>query len=265
MTAAVARVATAADHPLMIGYAQHCHARGVSDRALRDRLRLARRFLEVHPDLAAWMARPLPARLTDLRRIRAWPLISFAILTGRLSADLDLLVAKDLGGFGVTAEQLFPTDYAAAYEAAGRLGWAPGWTNAVLRESLAVVCAWRQRTMTELTAEDLTAFDQAMATSAVATISTRKAYRARLHSLHQLLFELRVLDDPPQRRRRAGSMAERLQAVAAPEIRRAMLRYLDTRAAVLRPTTISSLCDSLIVFGEFLGEAYPQIRTLRHL
>lgn len=265
MTAAVARVATTADHPLMVGYVGHCKAMTVSDRALRDRLRLARRFLEAHPDLDAWMTRPLPARLTDLRRIRAWPLISYAILSRRLVVDLDLLVAKGLGGFGATAEQLFAADYEAAYQAAGRLGWTPGWTNAVLRESLVVVCAWRQRTMTELTTADIAAFDDAMAVSTVASISTRRAYRARLHSLQQLLFELRVLDTPPQRRRRAGSLAERLEAVPACEIRRVMLRYLDTRATVLRPTTVSSLCDSLIVFGEFLGAAYPDITSLRHL
>jgi integrase len=265
MSAAVARVAFAADHPLMVGYVQHCRGLTVSDRALRDRLRLARRFLEVHPNLDVWMARPLPARLTDLRRIRAWPLLCYAILSRRVAVDLDLLVAKDLGGFGATAERLFPADYEAARSAAGRLGWTPGWTNAVLRESLAVVCAWRGRTMTELTAADIAAFDDAVAASTVATVWTRRAYRARLHSLQQLLFELRVLDAPPQRRGRAGSVAERLHAVPAPEIRRAMLRYLDTRAAVLRPTTISSLCDSLIVFGEFLGAAHPEITSVRQL
>jgi hypothetical protein len=65
VTAAVARVATTADHPLLAGYVAHCRALQVSDRALRDRLRLARQFLACHPDLDAWMARPL---------VPAWPI-----------------------------------------------------------------------------------------------------------------------------------------------------------------------------------------------
>ena len=116
--AAVARIATVADHPLMAGYAEHCQhlvdTGRITDRARRDRLRLARRFLEQHSDLHAWMSRTTAARLSDLRRIKAWPLLSFAILTGRLAVDLDLLLAKDLGGFGHTTEALFAEDYAIA-------------------------------------------------------------------------------------------------------------------------------------------------------
>lgn len=142
MTAAVARQATPTDHPLIVGYAEFCQALSLSDRALRDRLRLARRFLEVHPDLTAWMARPLDARLADLARIRAWPLVTYAILTARVPVDLELLVAKDLGGFGRAAERLWPDDFTAARLAAARLGRVPNWTDAVLRECLALVIAW---------------------------------------------------------------------------------------------------------------------------
>jgi integrase len=60
VTAAVARVATPDDHPLMAGYAAHCRSLPISDRALRDRLRLARRFLEHHPDLVFQTERGTP-------------------------------------------------------------------------------------------------------------------------------------------------------------------------------------------------------------
>jgi hypothetical protein len=69
MTAAVARWGTHADHPLVEDYARFCHELGVTDRALRDRLRLARAFLGQHRDLDAWLARPTRARLADLQRI----------------------------------------------------------------------------------------------------------------------------------------------------------------------------------------------------
>ena len=45
MTAAVARVATMDDHPWLACYVDHCQRAGVSDRALRDRLRAARVLL----------------------------------------------------------------------------------------------------------------------------------------------------------------------------------------------------------------------------
>jgi len=82
VTAAVARVATPDDHPLLDGYAAWCHTLGVSDRVLRDRLWQARQFLAAHPDLDAWMRRPVAARLADLGRIRAWSLVTYLILTG---------------------------------------------------------------------------------------------------------------------------------------------------------------------------------------
>jgi hypothetical protein len=53
MTAAVARWATEDDHPLIDAYARFCRDLALSDRALRDRLRLARAFLVQHPDLEA--------------------------------------------------------------------------------------------------------------------------------------------------------------------------------------------------------------------
>lgn len=158
MTAAVARVATPDDHPLVRGYVAYCRSLPVSDRALRDRLRLARRFLEHHPDLDAWMTRPVRARLADLRRIRAWPLISYALLAGRVRVDLDLLVAKDLGGFGRTAEVMFAADVAHARQACARLGWSPRWTLDITRECLPLVLAWCGRPMRELSTADLDAF-----------------------------------------------------------------------------------------------------------
>src|SRR4051794_18553612 len=48
-------------------------------------------------------------------------------------------------------------------------------------------------------------------------------------------------------------------------IARVMLRYLQARAAVLRPSTVSSLCDALTVFGEHLTVTHPEITSLRQL
>ena len=117
-------------------------ALGLCDGGLRDRLSLARAFLGVHPDLDAWMARPLPARLTDLRRIRAWPLLCYLALEGAIRLDIDLLLAKNQGGFGLTAERYWPADFEQARGVATRLGWAPNWTRDVVRECLPLVLVW---------------------------------------------------------------------------------------------------------------------------
>ena len=64
MTAAMlARLATDHDHRLVDGYARYCQnlidAGMMSDRARRDRLRLARQFLDQHPEvpLYGWRGR----------------------------------------------------------------------------------------------------------------------------------------------------------------------------------------------------------------
>lgn len=265
MTAAVPRVATAGDHPFLDGYVAHCRLLGVGDRALRDRLRIARRFFEAHPDLGAWMARPLPSRLEDLRRIRAWPLLTHAILSGRVVVDLDLVLAKDLGGFGMAAEVLHREDFGAGREAAARLGWAPGWTNAVLRECLALVIAWTGKKMSELTEDDLSRFRDSVKESAHTPRSSKKTYGSRVFSLHQLLYELGVLDRPPERGPVSSGPEGWLDAVPQPELRQTLLRYLNVRAAVLKPKTIRKLADDLIPFAQWLAEAYPEVTSITQL
>ena len=121
MTAAVARFGTEHDHLLLDGYARFCHRADFPDRALRDRLRLARLFLAEHPDLKEWMTRPTRTRLADLRRIQAWPLLTWAGLSGRVCVDLDLLAAKDLGGMSATARQLWPEQFERLWATARRL------------------------------------------------------------------------------------------------------------------------------------------------
>jgi integrase len=269
VTAAVARSATEHDHHLMEGYARYCqdlvNEGVISDHARRDRLRLARQFLHRHPDPEVWMSDPLPARLTDLERVKAWPLLTYAILTGRLDVDLDLLLVKDLGGFGHAAEWLNADDFGEGRAIAARLGWSRRWTYDVLHECLPLLLAVTGRSMRALTAEDLDWFDAGLQASVVASVSSRKAYRARLFGLRQLLFEARIIDTPPTRRHIAATYADRLSVVAAPEIARVILRYLDARSAVLRPASISSLCDALTVFGEHLTSRHPEVTSLRQL
>jgi integrase len=266
MTAAVARVATGADHDWLAGYITHCHTLGCSDRALRDRLRAARTLLTAHPDLAEWMRRPVADRLVDLRRTKAWPLVVFLIGTGRLRLDLELAVSKNLSGLGGIVESQHAQGFAAVREAGRGLGWTEAWVDTVLGECLAVILAWHGGTVHDLSREVIDAFDDELGRSMRLPASTKKAYRCRLASLRQVLFEIGVHDQPPRRRPWSRTLEQRFAEVPMAEpIRVVLLRYVETRASVLRPKSVESLVNDLLPFADFLTAHHPEVTTLRAL
>jgi integrase len=265
MTAPVPRFATDEDHLLLEGYARFCHQVALPDRAVRERLRLARLFLAEHPDLGAWMTRPTRARLADLRRVKAWPLLSWAGLSGLVRLDLDLLAAKDLGGMSATVRQLWPEDFGRLWETARRLGWSYYWARSVIDQFVPAVIAWSQATVPGIDAEILDGFAAALGEVISASATTLKQWRGRLFGLRQLLFECGQLPQPPQRGPAGASAEERLAIVPAPGIRRAMARYVNTRAAVLSRSSADGLVNGLIPFGIFLGEQFPAVASLAQL
>jgi integrase len=266
VSAAVAREATADDHAVLADYLAHCHRLGLSDRALRERLRAARAFLAAHPDLQVWMRQPVEYRLVELRRTRAWPLVVFAIGTGRLRLDVELAAAKNLNGLARLVEDQHAKSFAAAREAGLRLGWTPDWVQTVLHECLAILLVWHGGTVSDLTAAALDRFDAEIGETMRLSRSLVKAYRTRLASLRQVLFEVGVLDEPPRRRPWARSLEQRFAEVPmAEDIRRTLLRYVRTRSAVLRPRSVESLVNDLLPFAEFLTAHHPEVRALRGL
>jgi integrase len=265
MTAAVARSATEEDHRLLDGYARFCHRLGLADRGLRDRLRLARLFLAEHPDLAAWMGRPTRTRLADLRRVEAWPLLSWAALSGAVRVDVDLLAAKDLGGMSATVRRLWPNDFQRLWDTARRLGWSYYWSRSVIDQFVPAVVAWSHTTISELNATMLDNFAAELDQVTSASATTLKQWHGRLFGLRQLLFECGQLAEPPKRGPAGASVEQRLAVVPAPQLRRAIARYVQTRAAVLSPSSADGLVNDLIPFGVFLGERFPTVQTLRQL
>jgi integrase len=265
VTAPVPRFATAGDHRLLEGYARFCRQVALPDRARRERLRLARLFLAEHPDLGAWMARPTRTRLADLRRIKAWPLLSWAALSGLIRVDLDLLAAKDLGGMSATVRQLWPEDFESLWVTARRLGWSYYWGRSVIDQFIPAVIAWSRATIPGIDAQALDGFAAALGEVTSASATTVRQWRGRLFGLRQLLFECGQLPQPPQRGPAGSSAEERLAVVPAPEIRRAMARYVNTRGAVLSRSSADGLVNDLISFGTFLGEQFPAITSLGQL
>jgi site-specific recombinase XerD len=265
MSRPVPRLATEHDHDLLAGYAGYCATLPITDAMRRARLRAARAFLAAHPDPEAWLARPLPARLADLRRIEAWPLLCYLACAGDIALDIDLLLAKDVGGLGRTAERCWASDLARANEVAMRLGWRPNWIRTVVRECLPLVLIWTGRRLPELGEADIDAFRAAIDASPAATRWSRRSYSSRLYSLRILLFELGTLARPPRRSLPAATLAERFAVVPAAEIGRAMRAYVETRSAVLSHSSVEGLANDLIVFGEYLGVHHPEVGSLRAL
>ena len=271
MTAAVARTAAEHDHHLLPTYLEHVAALGLSDRSLRDRLRSARVLFGEHPNLETWMARPVQERLATLDRTHAWPLVVFAIGAGHLRLDVELMVAKNLTGLASIVQDRHREDFVRAREAGLRLGWTPDWVRTVLQECLAVLLAWHGGTLDDLDETVLDHFASALSSTADLPPTSLRAYRTRLASLRQILFELRVIDTVPQRGRRGASLEQRFAVVPmAEQIRVSLLRYVTLRSTVLRPKSIESLINDLLPFAEFLHAQHPEVTALallerRHL
>lgn len=265
MTAAVSRWATDADHPLIEDYARFCHELGVTDRALRDRLHLARSFLAQHRDLETWLTRTTPTRLADLLQIKAWSLVSWAALTGRVRIDLDLLAAKDLGGMSATVRQLWPVEFDRLWEAARRLGWSYNWSRGVIDQFVPAVVAWSSMPIDQIGGDHLDSLEAALGDVNSASVTTRRQWHGRLFGLRQLLFECGQIAAPPRRGPTAAPIADRLATISAVEIRRVMIAYVNVRSAVLSRSSIHGLVDALVPFGEFLTVHHPEVGSFRQL
>jgi site-specific recombinase XerD len=251
---------------LLVAYADAVAALPIGPDGRRIRRNAAVRLLALHPQLAAWMGRPTPARLADLKRTGAWPFLSWCFVEGHLRPDLDLLLAKTPGDLYLQWKVRHPGDVQQITEVAQRFGWSANWTRDVSRCGLALVCLTTGKTLSQLGDGDFAAFAQALAEAPSAGHHTWVHNSARAFSLHQACYELRICQHPPRQARPGqATIAQRVQAISQPGIRAAALRYLTTVAATLRPNTVGLRADSLIVFSEYLAGAHPDVRSLTQL
>lgn len=248
-------------------FCQHNDALGGQPAWRRDRRAAGRAFLDDHPDLDAWMARPVDARLVELdRRPGAWIVVSLAIAAGVVRADSEFLFAKNFGhSMPRWITVLFPGDVDRLRQAAVLLGAAS--PEVAVREVLPLAVAFTGRRPSALSVEDLDELQRTIDASPRLTEPMRRARRSQLFRLRRLLFEAGMVELPAQPRREGGPATRqaRLAAVAAPEIRRTLGAYLDVRAAVLRPKTIDKLTSALAIFGEFLGDHDPNLARIADL
>lgn len=264
LAAVALRAAGAPD--LLVAYAEHVQGLAINPDAKRIRRHAAEQLLAWHPDPVVWMARPTSARLADLRRSGAWPFVCWWFLEGHVRPDLDLLVAKLPGDLYAGWADRHPDQVAAVIRVAEQFGWSRNWTRDVSRGGVALLCLWAGKPLWELDEADFAGFAADLAAAPSAGASARGHNQARLHSLHQACYELRICSTIPRKARpAAATLAERMEAIAQPEIRRVALRYLQTVAATLRPSTIELRADSLVVFSEYLTAHHPAVASLADL
>jgi site-specific recombinase XerD len=251
---------------LLIAYAEAVAQLPINPDAKRLRRNAATRLLTIHPRLVEWMARPTPARLADLKRIGAWPFLTWCFVEGSLRPDLDLLVAKNPGDLYQEWTSRHPDDVARIVGVAEQFGWSSTWTSDVSRGGLSLLCLTAGKTLNELTDDDFDDFARSLAEAPSAGHHTWTHNSARVFSLHQACYELRLCQRPPRKARPGkATLAQHMQAIPQPDIREVALRYLTSVATTLRPNTVELRADSLITFAEFLASHYPQVRSLRQL
>ena len=265
MTAALAVISPRAE--LLDSFVEHDEHLGGQRAYRRQRGAAAEAFLARHPDLDQWMARPIEARLVELRRHElAWPFVAYAIVAGAVRADTDLLFAKNFGHSVFRwINVLFPDDIARLEDAATRLGAAT--PRVAVRGAVQLAVAFAGRAPSTLTIEDLDQLAAAIDTSPRLSEPMRRGRRADLFRLRRFLFEAGMVTLPAQHRREGGPATReaRLAVVREGEFRRTLTAYLDARATVLRPKTMDKLTSALAIFGEFVCDLDPELTSVAGL
>ena len=259
--------AVATQH-LLADYRAYVTALRINPDAKRLRRRAAERLTDVHPDLWAWLTRPTAARMADLSRSKAWPLICWAWVAGRLPVDLDLMLAKRQGDLYALWAAAHPDDVARVASCSTTLGWGANWAHQVSVTGLAVVCLNAgAKSLDQITDDDITACTTELAESPSLTATIRGHNTARVFGLHHACYQLRICHQLPRiARQPAATIEEMLTAgIPQPEIRQVALRYLALVATTLRHSTVALRADSLIVFGEYLAAHHPQVVRLPQL
>jgi len=170
---------------LSADYFSHVAGLPINPDAKRLRRRGAKNLTDLYPDLWAWLGRPTQARLADLARSRAWPLICWAWVNGRLPVDLDLMLSKRQGDLYALWASVHPEDVARVAGCAGTLGWGPSWTRQVSVAGLAIVCLHAGgKSLQELTDDDITSYTAALAAAPSLSRTLVGHNTARTFGLH---------------------------------------------------------------------------------
>lgn len=251
---------------LLAGHAEFVSSLPCQPQAKRLRCRGGEVLLAAHPDLQRWMTRPVTDRLGEVRRLGAWPFLSWAFAVGAVVPDLELLAVKGRGAHFTTWARFHAADAARAEQAGKALGWCPEWATRVGVHALALVCLTRQVSLDGIGAADLDAVGATIATSPLLPRPTRLHLHAEHHGLRMVCFQLGLVDAPPEHgNTRHVTIQQRVTDITQPELRRVVARYLQTVAATVRPKTIQGRAGTLRLFTDWLADTHPEVHNLVQL
>ena len=237
-----------------------------ADQGKRLRRHNARAFLAAHSDLDAWMRRPTPQRLVDVRRTDAWPLLSWCFVEGRLRADVDLLAAKGFGHHFVAWARAHPDEVARARQVAAELGWGEAWTHRVCEVTLALICLTQVVGMDQLSEEVFARFEIELLEAPTVAAHARMLHRNHLYGVRQIAYQLGLINQVPlQAYQRQITNTGRAADIPQRHLRELVVRYLDVIATTLRPTTVDGRSDSLTTFALWLADTHPEIDRIAQL
>jgi integrase len=241
---------------LLDAYLAHLERSGRGNSAYAS---AARTFLARWPQPQAWAALPLAERLEAGKQTR--PLVTFLMVAGRLRPGYDYLACRKLSSIWreVTQSPL-GADLDRFMAAAAELGFSPRVRTAIASQIVARLLIQTGRGLQALTAADLAE----LATACRQRGKGWRSYRSALHSTHQVLFHLGILDQPPPPHHVRDPLQRRMAGVAAP-LRARFVAYLERKRVTCTAHTVSSLATRLAHFGRFLAEVDPVIGSLAEL
>jgi hypothetical protein len=185
---AAASLADRTEQSLLQQHAAFVAGLPCDDQAKRLRRAGAERLLARHPDLQGWMGRPTADRIAEVRRLYAWPFLSWCFAIGAIRPDVELLAAKSKGLHYITWARMHPDQVARVAASAESMGWVAEWVYRVSTTALATVCMTRQTSLDEITLGDLAVVraDIAAAVACPAPMPGNPA-RAAAQPAHRLL------------------------------------------------------------------------------
>jgi site-specific recombinase XerD len=193
--------------------------------------------------------------------------VVWCFVYGHLRPDVELLLAKP-GGVELSSVWIdgHPGDAARVAEVGRQLGWSANWIRQVCQHTLPVVCLAAGRGLNELSDDDLAQFVRDVEEAPHLSASARFHAPKRLFAIWQACWELGIVQTAPRRAGRpALSPVEQAERTLQPEIRREVVRYVQTISTVLRPATVKARIKAIRVFTDWLADKHPEVRRLDQL
>lgn len=247
---------------LFTAYKAVLFARGVGNRSFYGG---ARSFLIRWPEPQDWALEPLSVRLAAGSQTR--PFINFLMLHGHLHPGYDYLLERKFHKILKEAAQSpIATEIERFLLAATNLGYAVRTRTAMASEVAARLLIQTGRALTELSSEDLSAFENAIYDRERRHNREFKHYHHALYAARAVIYHLGSPAEPAPKRSTLGRWSwERHLEGMAPGIRRSMVAYLETASGTRRRTTVSGMGSELAHFGRFLIQIDPELDCLAGL